>query len=421
MKVNKWTLGLAAVGLVSLPAVVQAEEKLSPIQTAVASTIISGYVDTGMQWNFNTGNGSNPAYAYGGAGKADGFSLNRVKLSIEKPLDEAQWAAGYKVDLWFGPDANALMTAPANLAADDFAIKQAYVALRAPLGNGLDFKVGVFDTVIGYESHDAANNPNYTRSYGYTMEPTTHTGVLMSYRFSDLFSASVGVANTYGPIIGGTQVGGVAGFPTVALGSAFPAKAESYKTYMGSVMLTAPEDWGFLAGSTLYGGAINGLNQMSAAGGSYVQHNYYAGMTLNTPVKDLRVGASYDYVGVSEQELANGSSGGFWANAVAGYASFQATEKLSLHGRGEYVWQEYGGWGMPSKIVSATATVQYDLWRNVISRLEFRWDHSADGGEYYGAPLGAENIGGGVLVGTPSGSPDLKNAYMLALNIIYKF
>ena len=46
MKVNKWTLGLAACGLVSLPTLVQAEEKLSALQTALSSTTISGYVNT---------------------------------------------------------------------------------------------------------------------------------------------------------------------------------------------------------------------------------------------------------------------------------------------------------------------------------------------------------------------------------------
>ena len=39
-----------------------------------------------------------------------------------------------------GPDANVLGTASTGLGTD-FAIKQAYVALRVPVGNGLDFKV----------------------------------------------------------------------------------------------------------------------------------------------------------------------------------------------------------------------------------------------------------------------------------------
>ena len=38
--------------------------------------------------------------------------------------------------------------------------------------------------------------------------------------------------------------------------------------------------------------------------------------------------------------------------------------------------------------MSYTATVQYDLWKNVLSRLEIRWDHDLTGGDpikFYGA------------------------------------
>ena len=62
MKFNKWTLGLAAVGVVSLASVAQAEEKMSAIQSAMSSTTISGYVDVSAQWNFGTGNENNPPY-----------------------------------------------------------------------------------------------------------------------------------------------------------------------------------------------------------------------------------------------------------------------------------------------------------------------------------------------------------------------
>src|SRR5678815_2178658 len=200
MRVNKWTLGLAACGLVSLPTLIQAEEKMSAVQTALASTTISGYVNTSAHWDIGTGNGNVPGYAYNN-GKQDGFNLDVVKLSIERPLDEGQWSAGYKADLLFGPDANGLATQSGGTLGGDFAVKQAYVALRAPIGTGLDVKLGVFDTIVGYETFDAGNNPNYTRSYGYTIEPTTHTGVLVTYQFGEMIGISAGVANTFGPRI----------------------------------------------------------------------------------------------------------------------------------------------------------------------------------------------------------------------------
>src|SRR6267142_4462837 len=242
MKTTPYTLVLIGAGLVSLPAVIQAEEKGNFIQTAFAYTTLSGYVDTSAQWNVGTGNASLPPYKFGGTSKADGFNLNVVQLRIDKPLDEASWAAGYRADLWLGPDANALGTASTLHAGGseaggsaDFAIRQAYVALRAPLGNGLDFKVGVFDSVIGYESVEGPSNPNYTRSYGHSLEPQTHTGIMASYRVNDAISLSAGIANTKGPVIN-------------ARGFGEDGKAESHKTYMGSIALTAPDSWGFLAG-----------------------------------------------------------------------------------------------------------------------------------------------------------------------------
>src|SRR3954464_7255406 len=220
MRVNKWTLGLAACGLVSLPALVQAEEKLSALQTALSSTTISGYVNTSAHWDVGTGNGNVPGFAYN-SGKQDGFNLDVVKVTIERPLDEGQWSAGYKVDTIWGPDANAFGSQSGGVTGGDFAIKQAYVALRAPVGNGLDIKLGVWDTIVGYETFDSGNNPNYTRSYGYTIEPTTHTGLLLTYQFSDMLGFSGGVANPYGPTI--NQKSWQAG------------RAESFLTWMGSV------------------------------------------------------------------------------------------------------------------------------------------------------------------------------------------
>ena len=420
MKVNKWTLGLAAVGLVSLPTLGLAEEKGSPVMSALSSTTISGYVSTSMRWSPGQDAGPDgirrfPAYSYNNANKQDGFNLDVVKLTIEKALDEDQWAAGYKVDLLFGQDANNLGTSSSGVNTGDFAIKQAYVALRAPVGNGLDFKVGVFDTVIGYESFDAGNNPNYTRSYGYTIEPTTHTGVLSTYQFTEWIGMAAGVADTVGPRIN-----------QKAWNQVNPRKAESYKTYMGSLILTAPESFGFLKGSTLYGGVVNGFNNTgttTAGVAGQVQANYYVGTTIHTPITALKLGASYDYMGVSARQYPTVSAQSGYANATALYASYQVTEKLSVHGRGEYATFSPNvaivGSGLPSKIVATTATIQYDLWKNVLSRLEVRWDHQADGaGRAYGKTQTAAPTGG---LNNNAQTGSRRNSWLIAGNIIYKF
>jgi hypothetical protein len=422
MKYNKWTVALAALGVVSLASAARAEEKASPVSTALASTTISGYVDTSAQWNTGTGNANLPPYKFGGVQKADGFNLNVIQLRIEKPLDEQDWAAGYRADLWFGPDANNIIapglgTSSIGTTAQDFAIRQAYVALRAPVGKGLDFKMGVFDSIIGYESIESGNNPNFTRSYGHSIEPQTMTGLLASYRFSECISASAGVADTYGPAINDRAF--------APLDNNAEPYAESYKTYMASIALTAPENWGFLSGSTLYGGIVNGFvdntfNTVAVGTVKTTSTSYYVGATVNTPVTGLRAGASFDMLQI--HHVSNDT----WS--LAGYLSYQATEKLSLHGRAEYfkdklgenggprgiLFAPAGGLGNPAKaeVMALTATVQYDLWKNVISRLEFRWDHSLLGNNLFGGDLGG--------AGT-SDTADLLNSFMVVANVTYKF
>src|SRR5439155_13772667 len=119
---------------------VQAEETQKPmvqLNTLVSATTLSGFVDTSIIWKPGTGDANLPGRAFDGVGKLDGFNLNVVELNLEKPLSEDQWAAGYKVSLLFGPDGAAY-------DATGEHIKDAYVALRVPAGNGIDFKAGAF-------------------------------------------------------------------------------------------------------------------------------------------------------------------------------------------------------------------------------------------------------------------------------------
>lgn len=416
MKCNAWTLGLLSAGMVSLPAVMHAEEKPSSVLTALSATTLSGYVDTSAQWNLGTGNANVPGYAWNSPSKADGFNLNVVELNLEKTVDAAdQWGAGYKVSILAGPDASAFNTVSPALgitkANSDFAVKQAYVSLHAPVGNGLDFKVGVWDTLIGYEVFESINNPNVTRSYGYSMEPTTHTGVQATYQVCDAVSATVGIANTFGPTINGRAFIGPA---NTTAGIEGP-KAESYKTYMAAMTFTAPTNWGAISGSTLTACIINGFDSgIGGAGGAngngFDQTSFYVGASLATPVTGLKVGACYDYAALTSQPsplIPGSTETSAYANAVGGYLSFQATEKLSLYGRAEYASSTYATTFGARKVVEGTATLQYDLWKNLMSRLEFRWDHAADDSNAYG--------------GNVAGAPTKGNAYMLMADFAYKF
>src|SRR6267142_3387017 len=73
MKFDKWTLALAAGGVVSLGSIALAEEKpMSQVLTAVSSTTLSGYVDTSAIWKFGTGNANLPGRAFDGNNPAAG-------------------------------------------------------------------------------------------------------------------------------------------------------------------------------------------------------------------------------------------------------------------------------------------------------------------------------------------------------------
>jgi hypothetical protein len=377
------------------------EPKLVPVTTALSSTVISGYVDVAAQYNMgNYGPGAGVPAGTAGTGiglgnKIDNFSLNDVDIAFDKAQDESPWAAGYHIDLNAGTDAVGVGingTQPASAAGTaTAALRQAYVVVRTPVGNGIDWKVGVQDDIIGYEGNTDGGNPNYTRSIGYSVEPTTLLGMIGSYKICSEVTVQAGVADAVSP------VGSVAN-PW--------APTSSDKTFAGAVAFTAPDSFGWAKGATLNLGSLVNMDK----GGQY---NYYAGLTIPTPVSALKVGASFDLVSVNNggvnpiTTLNNSHNDSGWVGGL--YASVQATDKLSFNLRGEYfdltgsptvagpVYPGTDGRGE-----EITATIQYNLWANVISRAEFRWDH-ADSGTAFSNSFGNAD------------------SFLLAANLIYQF
>ena len=390
MKFNKWTLGLAAVGAVSMASAVRADEpKLVPVTTALSSTVISGYVDVAAQYNMGNYNGAIAGIPTGlNGGKVDNFSLNNVDIAFDKAQDESPWAAGYHIDINAGTDAvgvglNGQPAAAAGTATA--AVRQAYVVVRTPVGNGIDWKVGIQDDIIGYEGNTDGSNPNYTRSIGYSVEPTTLLGMIGSYKIVDAVTVQAGVVDAVSPLTGGG-------------GRPVPS---SDKTLAGAVAFTAPDSFGWAKGASLNLGTLLNVDK----GG---QDNFYAGVTVPTPISALKVGASFDLVSVNNQvHVVNSQNDSGWILGL--YTSVQATDKLSFNLRGEYYDLEgsptVAGQVYPTtngKGEELTATVQYNLWANVISRVEFRWDHTDSGGTF-------SNNGGNA------------NSFLVAANLIYQF
>ena len=402
MKMNKWTQILLGIGLVSLPAIVHADDEASPnaVLTTLSATTLGGYIDTSAVWKFGTGDANMPGRTYDGPDTQDGFNLNVVSLTLDKPLDDTPWAAGYHIQMLMGPGASKRGTGifqPGD-AKNPIAFNEAYVNLKVPVGNGIEFHVGQFGTYNGFEAYDTYKDPNWSRSYGFYIESSAHTGISANYKVNDMISLMAGIGNAaaYNNSVDGRQA------------------YESKKAYLGMITFTAPDSFGFLKGATLSGGYTVGDHQLDATGTSstytpmggarFNQGNIYVGGTLPMPVTGLSLGLAYDYT--YGQSFKND-----YANATAAYLMY-ATGKWTFNNRVDYATSTSGLFdgvdsGKTDKLISETLTVGYSLWKNVVTRGEFRWDHSLTGDQPFG--------------GTVSGEPSDKNAVSVALNVIYMF
>ena len=185
-----------------------------------------GWVNGGATFNPSQTDGYNGPVTF--ADQANRFQMNQLNIFLQRAVktEGKGWDIGFRADFMFGTDA-IFTQAYGNPAFDPnsgrvlndrgnwdlnlccsssrtygIAFPQAYAEIYAPIGNGLNVKVGHFYTPIGYESVPAPNNFFYTHAY--TMqygEPFTHTGVLSNYTVNKNITAMAGA-------IGGSGTGG---------------------------------------------------------------------------------------------------------------------------------------------------------------------------------------------------------------------
>jgi len=174
------------------------------VETAQKGVKLSGYIDSGYSYNFTgSGNQSNVGARLGSdtAQRGD-FNLYAAKIAIEKALtSENKAQAGFRTDIMLGEDASYFLNRTAgnlsntNNNSNSLFLEQAYVEIRAPVGNGWDFKVGKFVSILGYEVMERPANMNTTFGLLFNVMPLYYTGVLSSYKFDDYLDAKLGVVN----------------------------------------------------------------------------------------------------------------------------------------------------------------------------------------------------------------------------------
>jgi len=400
----------AIVGLSSAGA--YAEEKIAPKTLEfLEATTISGYVEAsyvanvqkgllGRNQHNNSSSTVNDEKNVGLAGANSlrafdnnpGFSLNAIKLVLEKPLGEGDWAAGYRADLLFGQDAAQLNRAEGtgnpNFDHGDTSseqqgwgtyIEQGYVAFRVPMGNGLDFKFGRFVALSGYEVIESPANLNFSRGLLFTWAtPIAHTGLLASYRFSDMVDAQLGIVNGWNNWIADHEDPSVIGRVGI-------------KNSSGTFSLGLSGFYGRArAGDPAFEEGANNVASLNT------NERWFLDAVLNVkPTEKLLLGLE---ALVGNQENPDGEYSGtghdqWWG--VASYIKAQVSDKVSVAGRAEYLNDRWGhlfsddhasfdpihdtDGASRIEVVSLTGTVNLDVWKNMLLRLEVRYDMASTG------------------------------------------
>lgn len=360
-------------------------DQVNYVETAQKGIVLSGYVDAGYTYNF-IGRDSGAAFTTrnpGSDAKAGGqFNLNALKVALEKPLTDAnEWQAGFRADLIVGQDA-ATVGGQNPGGSDSVFLEQAYAQFRAPIGNGLDIKVGKFVTTLGYEVIERPVNLNIT--YGNLFQnaiPLWHVGALASYEFSDVINAKFGIVN-------GANVDGV-------------GTTSSYPAFLASLGLNAPGGNAsignnlYVAPSSANDGAVTSFGSASGGSGTSVVYDIVGNWTPKFANDKLLLGFNAD-IGNSSQPAAGADT--WWGAAV--YAKYQFTDIFSLAGRGEYFHDSDGsklGFNNPTFIGAGSAdvwewtlTAGFDVIENLALRAEYRLDY---GDQVVAGGAGTQDLG----------------------------
>ena len=337
MKMNKWTMALAAAGVVSLSSVAQAQEAAAGADALAASTTLSGYVSTSYTLQDGNGNTGLPIQKTNGT-ETGGFKLDVVSLTLASAQGAGEYATGYTVGMWIGPDDQ-------ETADDEFELTQANIDLRLPVGNGVDLKVGYMPTIVGYETYEYTDNAFFQRGLGFSVEPTHHTGVLASYQLSDDLGVSVGIVNDAEDNNANSRAG----------------TSDGANSFAAAVSYTLSDSLGAASGTTLYGATLQDYN-----GADY----WYAQVGLPVPVEGLTLDLAADWVDYENDRD---------DEIYQAYLSYALSDSTTLNVRYEVGTIDGASGTSLTDLDSVAVGVTHQLWDNVISRVE--WMSTSEEGD----------------------------------------
>ena len=424
------------------------DQGINYVETAQKGITLSGYVDTSYTEQFGgrgVGFGAFASQGHQFDRNNDNFNVNAVKIALEKALpDKNEWAAGFRIDTIYGSDAKFLGDSAFNTAfgssatsanSSGLALEQALVKFRIPIGNGLDIYAGKFVTFLGYEVIESPANLNFSRGLLFTNAiPLTHTGVYADYKFNDTFEAKFGVVDGWNNSVSPGEQTGFGGATDAQNDYPFGGKAIT-----GQLNITAPGKNANICQSFIYSpsgeaGVVGGIDN-----GPVAVYDIW-GNWSPTFVKDsaltLGFNADFGYNGASGAPLQSdpafgGGVGGtpFFAGSldsntwygVALYASYKVNKVITLSARGEYLHEDSainpkfgvgsGGAAFTNcDDFSETLTASFSVWDNLLTRVEYRYDHVVTGSVF-------NNLG----FTSSSGSATYQDQNEISLEAVYSF
>ena len=387
------------------------------VETAQKGIKLSGYVDAGYSYNFNCGSKIDPNSAgksgvtgrFGSdeASRGD-FNLYAVKLALEKAMNaENKAQAGFRTDVMIGEDAYFLANRYAardanwrnNISQNSnyLFLEQAYVSIRAPIGNGWDFKVGKFASILGYEVMERPANMNTTYGLLFDAMPLYYTGVLSSYKFDDYIDAKLGVVNGSNSDNNTTTSGGGDGCAVLAaLNVTAPGGNANWSN---NFQYSSNEDnntnYGYQYSTTGVSVQNTGGLQASGSGHALIYNSWgnwapkFADDKLLFAFNALLATAT---TGVNAYQSGGYGSTTTWYGAGA-YAKYQINDWFSLASRGEYLgssnsgtFDNQGNYQGGASRWEYTLTSAFNVIDNLLIRAEYRLDWGNKTTETSGTP-----------------------------------
>ena len=406
------------------------------VETAQKGIKLSGYVDAGYSYNF-TGQGGNSqvnSRVQSDSAQKGDFNLYAVKLALEKAMtSENKAQAGFRVDVMIGEDAKYLAnpanpqptatgtTANGSQDSNYLFLEQAYVQLRAPVGNGWDFKVGKFASILGYEVMERPANMNITYGLLYNQFPFWYTGVLSSYKFDEYLDGKLGVANGANSDNNTTTSGGSDG---VALLAALNVTAPGGNANWSHNFEYSTASENSSANSTTQNALPSNVGSTTAAGGAwtiiYNSWGNWAPKFANEKLLlafDSVLGNTAGANGTNSSNPTTGANNTTWWGASA-YAKYQFNDWFSLMSRGEYfggdnlnkINNDLGNANQSAGLSwwEYTITAGFNVIDNVLIRAEYRLD--------CGDNISGTNVGGNAGQLNSSGP-----AHYAGAEVVYSF